>query len=59
MSSYQRLIRLLKEQCVEEADPTTCAPKVSVKANGDLPSDSPQNSSDPQKINPSPLSLAV
>lgn len=47
MSSYQLLTRLLKEQCVEEADPTTCATRVSVKANKDVPSDSLQNPSDP------------
>lgn len=48
MSSYQLLTRLLKEQCVEETDPTTPATRVSVKANKDVPSDSLQNPSDPE-----------
>lgn len=47
MSSYQLLMRLFKEQCIEEHDPTTPATRVSVKANKDGPSDSLQNPSDP------------
>ena len=46
MSSYQLLVRLLKEQClVERVDTHTTM--VSVKANKDVPSDSLQNPSDP------------
>ena len=46
MSSYQLLVRLLKEQCiVERVDTHTTV--VSVKANKDVPSDSLQNPSDP------------
>ena len=47
MSSYQLLVRLFKEQCIEEPDPTTTTMRVSVKANKDVASDSLQNPSDP------------
>lgn len=46
MTSYQLLVRLLKEQCIlERVDTHTTL--VSVKANKDVPSDSLQNPSDP------------
>lgn len=46
MTSYQFLVRLLKEQCIlERVDTHTTL--VSVKANKDIPSDSLQNPSDP------------
>jgi hypothetical protein len=47
MSSYQLLLRLLKEQCSVERDPETQASKVSIKPNKDVASDSLQNPSDP------------
>ena len=47
MTSYQLLVRLLKEQCVVEDGGETGEAKVSVKANKDVPSDSLQNPSDP------------
>jgi len=47
MNSYHFLVRLLKEQCIVEANPDSGAPKVSVKANKDVLSDSLQNPSDP------------
>lgn len=47
MNSYHLLVRLLKEQCIVEANPDSGAPRVSVKANKDVPSDSLQNPSDP------------
>ena len=47
MSSYQLLVRLLREQCRVEQDPETKGPKVSVKSNKEVPSDSLQNPSDP------------
>jgi hypothetical protein len=47
MNSYHLLARLLKEQCIVEANPDSGAPRVSVKANKDVPSDSLQNPSDP------------
>lgn len=47
MHSYQLLMRLFKEQCrVEETDAGP-GPKVSVKPNKEVPSDSLQNPSDP------------
>lgn len=47
MHSYQLLVRLFKEQCrVEEIDAGQ-APKVTVKPNKEVPSDSLQNPSDP------------
>lgn len=47
MSSYQLMVRLLKEQCTVEEDVETHAKKVLVKSNKDVPSDSLQNPSDP------------
>jgi hypothetical protein len=47
MSSYQFIVRLLKEQCIVEEDVETHAKKVAVKPNKDVPSDSLQNPSDP------------
>ena len=47
MSSYQLLQRLFREQCIEEHDTATTAPRIMVKANKDVPSDSLQNPSDP------------
>jgi hypothetical protein len=47
MSSYQLLVRLVKEQCTVEQDVQTKAKKVSVKPNKEVPSDSLQNPSDP------------
>jgi hypothetical protein len=46
MSTYQLLVRLLKEQCIVERVDTHTT-QVSVKANKDVPSDSLQNPSDP------------
>jgi hypothetical protein len=46
MTSYQLLVRLLKEQCILERVDTHTT-QVSVKANKDVPSDSLQNPSDP------------
>ena len=47
MHSYQLLVRLFREQCrVEETDADQ-GPKVSVKPNKEVPSDSLQNPSDP------------
>ena len=46
MSTYQLLVRLLKEQCIVERVDTPPT-HVSVKANKDVPSDSLQNPSDP------------
>lgn len=47
MSSYQLMLRVLKEQCVVEHDNATDAKTVTIKANRDVPSDSLQNPSDP------------
>ena len=47
MSSYQLLVRLLREQCRVEQDPETKGPTVSIKPNKEIPSDSLQNPSDP------------
>ena len=46
MSSYQLLVRLLKEQCLVEQDSAGLA-KVSIKPNKQVPSDSLQHPSDP------------
>lgn len=46
MTSYQLLVRLLKEQCILERVDTHTT-QVSVKANKDVPSDSLQSPSDP------------
>jgi hypothetical protein len=48
MSSYQLLVRLLKEQCHVEQDAETQVQRVSIKSNKEVPSDSLQNSSDPE-----------
>jgi len=47
MSSYNLLVRLLKEQCLIEEDKTGNAKKVTIKPNKEVPSDSLQNPSDP------------
>jgi hypothetical protein len=48
MSSYQLLVRLLKEQCWVEQDPESQVQRVSIKPNKEVPSDSLQNPSDPE-----------
>ncbi len=48
MSSYQLLVRLLKEQCHVVQDGQTQGPRVSIKANKEVASDSLQNPSDPE-----------
>jgi hypothetical protein len=48
MSSYQLMIRLLKEQCHLEQDSQTQVQRVSIKPNPEVPSDSLQNPSDPE-----------
>jgi hypothetical protein len=48
MSSYQLLVRLLKEQCHVEQDGKTPGLRVSIKANKEVASDSLQNPSDPE-----------
>ena len=47
MTSYQLLVRLLKEQCAVEDGGQTGEAKVLVKPNKDVPSDSLQSPSDP------------
>lgn len=47
MTSYQLLVRVLKEQCVIEEDHETGSTKIRVKANKEIPSASLQNPSDP------------
>jgi len=47
MSSYQLMVRLLKEQCDVEQDDQTQVQRVSIKPNKEVPSDSLQNPSDP------------
>ncbi len=47
MSTYQLLVRILKEQCVVTEDVETKTRNVQVKKNTDVPSDSLQNPSDP------------
>jgi hypothetical protein len=47
MSSYQLLVRLLKEQCWVEQNKETQGQRVSIKPNKEVPSDSLQNPSDP------------
>lgn len=47
MSSYQLLVRVLKEQCLVEHDEVTHEKRVVIKANKDVSSDSLQNPSDP------------
>lgn len=48
MSSYQLMVRLLKEQCHVEQDAETQVQRVSIKPNKEVPSDSLQNPSDPE-----------
>jgi hypothetical protein len=48
MSSYQLLVRLLKEQCLVEQNPESQVQRVSIKPNKEVPSDSLQNPSDPE-----------
>lgn len=48
MSSYQLLVRLLKEQCHVVQDAETQVQRVSIKSNKEVPSDSLQNPSDPE-----------
>ena len=48
MSSYQLLVRLLKEQCCVEQDAETQVQRVLIKPNKEVPSDSLQNPSDPE-----------
>jgi hypothetical protein len=48
MSSYQLMIRVLKEQCHVEQDAETQVQRVSVKPNKEVASDSLQNPSDPE-----------
>lgn len=47
MSSYQLMVRLLKEQCNIENDDKGDGKKISIKPNKEIPSDSLQNPSDP------------
>lgn len=47
MTSYQLMLRVLKEQCVVAQDAETKTKKVQVKSNKEVPSDSLQNPSDP------------
>lgn len=47
MSSYQLMVRVLKEQCIVEHDEVTHQKRVIIKANKDVASDSLQNPSDP------------
>jgi hypothetical protein len=48
MSSYQLMVRLLKEQCRVEQDSQSQVQRVSIKPNQEVPSDSLQNPSDPE-----------
>jgi len=48
MSSYQLLVRLLREQCRVEPKADSGEPRVSIKPNKEVPSDSLQNPSDPE-----------
>jgi hypothetical protein len=48
MSSYQLMVRLLKEQCHVEQDGQSPVQRVSIKPNKEIPSDSLQNPSDPE-----------
>jgi len=47
MSSYQLMVRVLREQCSVEKDPDTHRKKVTIKPNKEVASDSLQNPSDP------------
>jgi len=46
MTSYRLMVRVLKEQCTVKGDKGS--PKVEVKPNKEVPSDSLQNPSDPE-----------
>lgn len=46
-SSYQLMVRVLKEQCVVEEDAVTGSKRIIIKANKEIASDSLQNPSDP------------
>jgi len=48
MSSYQLMVRLLKEQCDVEQDGKAQVQRVSIKPNKEVSSDSLQNPSDPE-----------
>lgn len=47
MKTYQRMTRVLKEQCIMEQDENTHEKRITLKANKDIPADSLQNPSDP------------
>lgn len=47
MSSYQLMVRVLREQCLVEEDPNDNHKSVKIKPNKDVASDSLQNPSDP------------
>jgi len=47
MSSYQKLVRLLKEQCITPTDDDSGNGQVEIKQSRDIASDSMQNPSDP------------
>jgi NAD-dependent dihydropyrimidine dehydrogenase PreA subunit len=47
MSSYQLMVRVLREQCLVEEDPDAHSKKVTIKPNKEVSSDSLQNPSDP------------
>jgi hypothetical protein len=47
MSSYQLMVRVLRDQCRVEEDPDAHTRKVTIKPNKEVPSDSLQNPSDP------------
>jgi len=47
MSSYHKLVRLLKDQCIIPADDSKGDGRVEIKPNKDIVSDSMQNPSDP------------
>ena len=47
MTTYQLMLRVLKEQCMVTEDTETKTKKVEVKKNKEVPSDSLQNPSDP------------
>jgi len=47
MDSYQLMTRILKEQCITAQGENTDEPRVTLKPNKDIPSDSLQNPSDP------------
>lgn len=47
MTSYQLMVRVLREQCLVEEDADVHTRKVTIKPNKEVPSDSLQNPSDP------------